>query len=129
MARQSLAVELGRFFHWQPEDIVTKSAFCQRRKAILPVFFQDLFAYTATLFYRCFTDHKRWRGKRLLFATDGTGLRLPNEPWIGEDFGFHQNQPDKRPSVRLLPTLDLLNNVLLRVDMHGQDSGEVVHAY
>ena len=121
LARQSLAVELGRFFHWRPQDIVTKSAFCQRRRAILPVFFRDLFAHTADLFYRCFTDHKRWKGKRL-FATDGTGLRLPNEPWIGETFGFHLNQHDQRPSVRLLLTLDLLlNNVVLRVDRHGSD--------
>ena len=120
LARQSLAVELGRFFHWHPENIVTKSAFCQRRKAIHPTFFRDLFYRTARLFYRCFPNHKRWKGKRL-FAVDGTGLKLPNEPWLGEAFGYHQNQYDRSASVRLLPTLDVLNNVLLRVDLHTQN--------
>ena len=128
LARQSLAVVVGRFFDWRPEDIVTKSAFCQRRKAISPDFFRQLFTQTAALFYRCFVDHKRWKGKRL-FAVDGTGLRLPNEPWIGEAFGFHLNQHDQRPSVRLLPTLDVLNNILLRVDLHNQNSAEIVQAY
>ena len=128
LARQSLAVELGRFFHWQPEAIVTKSAFCQRRKAIEPGFFQDLFYRTAQQFYRCFPDYKRWRGKRLV-AVDGTGLRLPNESWLGEAFGFHKNQHDCRPSVRLVCTLDVLNNVLMRVDMHTQNSAEIVEAY
>ena len=128
LARQSLAVELARFFHWQPEDIVTKSAFCQRRKAIAPAFFQDLFYHSADSFYRCFPQHNRWRGKRL-FAVDGTGLKLPNKAAIGQAFGYHHNQYAKGPSVRLLPTLDLLNNILWRVDLHAQDSAEIVHAY
>ncbi|WP_232830075.1 hypothetical protein [Lewinella sp. IMCC34191] len=59
LARQSLAVELGRFFRWRPEDIVTKSAFCQRRKAITPTFFKDLFVQTSRLFYRHFPRHRR----------------------------------------------------------------------
>jgi hypothetical protein len=128
LPRQSLAVELGRLFRWRPADLVTKSAFCQRRKAIDPRFFRDLFRRSARLFYRCFTEHKRWKGKRL-FAVDGSGLKLPDEPWLGEALGYHQNQHDKSASVRLLPTLDLLNNVLLRVDLHTQNSAEIVHAY
>ena len=128
LARQSLAVELGRFFAWEPQQIVTKSAFCQRRKAIHPYFFRDLFELTAQSFYRYFPDHKRWKGKRL-FAVDGTGQSLPREPWIGEHFGFHQNQHTRRPSTRLLLTHDLLNNIIYRVNLHGQDCAEIIPAY
>ena len=128
LARQSLAVELARFFRWKPEEIVTKSAFCQRRKAIKPDFFHDLFEQSHKQFYKCFTDCHRWKGKRLI-AVDGSGQKLPNEHWIGEAFGFHQNQHDNRPSTRLLFTFDVLNSIIMRVDFHTQKSAEVIHAY
>ena len=128
LARQTLAVELGRFFNWHPKEIVTKSAFCQRRKAIAANFFRDLFDRTASLFYHCFPQHKRWHGKRL-FAVDGTGQRLPYEKVIGEAFGTHMNQHGARPSMRLLLTHDVLNNVLYRVDFYNQNSSEIYTAY
>ena len=128
LARQTLAIELGRFFHWQPERIVTKSAYCQRRQAIAAEFFRDLFFRTAQLFYKSFADHKRWHGKRL-FAVDGTGQRLPYEDVIGEAFGTHMNQHGARPSMRLLLTHDVLNNILYRVDFYNQNSSEIYSAY
>jgi hypothetical protein len=128
LLRRSLAVELARFFRWKPEEIVTKSAFCQRRKATKPKFFLDLFKQSYKQFYNCFTDHRRWKGKRLI-AVDGSGQKLPYEYWIGEAFGFHQNQHDNRPSTRLLFTFDVLNSIIMRVDFHTQKSAEVIHAY
>ncbi len=128
LARQSLAVVLGRFFQWNPKRIVTKSAFCQRRQAIKPEFFRDLFYHTATLFYRCFPNYKRWKGKRLL-AVDGTGQALPKYDWIGEEFGFHLNQHTGRPSARLLITHDVLNNIINDVNLHNQNTAEIVKAY
>ncbi len=128
LARQTLAVELARFFNWQPDEIVTKSALCQRRKAIAANFFRDLFDHTASLFYHCFPEHKRWRGKRL-FAVDGTGQRLPYETALGQAFGTHMNQHGARPSMRLLLTHDVLNNVLYRVDFYNQNSSEIYTAY
>lgn len=128
LARQSLAVELARFFRWKPKDIVTKSAFCQRRKAIKPEFFLDFFEQSNQQFYKCFPNSHRWKGKRLV-AVDGSGQKLPNEHWIGEAFGFHLNQHDNRPSTRLLFTFDVLNRIIMRVDFHTQQSAEVIHAY
>ena len=128
LARQSLAVELGKFFRWKPELLVTKSAFCQRRKHIMPVFFRDLFERTAKWFYTCFADHKRWKGK-LLLAVDGSGQALPNFPWLGRVFGIHLNQHDSRPSLRMLLTHDVLNNIINRVDLHNQNTAEIVCAY
>ena len=128
LARQSLAVELGRFFRWRPEDIVTKSAFCQRRKAIKPSFFKELFRQTTRLFYHHFPHHRRWKGMRLI-AVDGTGQALPNFAWLGRVFGFHLNQHANRPSMRLLICHDVLNNIINSVTFHTQNSSEITHAY
>lgn len=56
LLRQTLAVELARFFQWKHKNIVTKSAFCQRRQAIKSQFFTDLFEQTHRQFYPCFPN-------------------------------------------------------------------------
>ena len=128
LARQTLALELARFFDYQPQRTVTKSAFCQRRQLIKPTFFHDFFYRTVQLFYDCFPDHKRWKGKRLL-AVDGTGQALPNFEPVGDYFGTHLNQHGARPSTRLLLTHDLLNNIIYRLDYHSQQTAEITEAY
>ena len=128
LPRQTLAMELANFFRFRPHDIVTKSAFSQRRKAIDPTFFRHFFHRTAEQFYSSLSDHQRWKGKHLR-AVDGTGQSLPFYAEIGEEFGFHQNQHTARPSTRLLLTHDVLNNIIWEVNLHGQDTAEIVSAY
>ncbi|MCP9237977.1 IS4 family transposase [Lewinella sp. JB7] len=128
LVRKSTAVELHDFFGYLGLAPVTKSAFAQRRRAIRPAFFRDFFHRSAEGFYTCFKHARRWRS-RLLIAVDGTGQTLPREGWIGEAFGFHQNQHDNVPSTRILLTYDLLNRIILRADLHTQKSGEIRHAY
>jgi hypothetical protein len=128
LLRHTLAIELFGCFSCTNERPVTKSAFCQRRQLIKPAFFHHLFTLSAKTFYRCFPNHRRWRGK-LLFAIDGTGQRLPNEQWIGEIFGFHRNQHNARPSTKLLIFFDIFNKIIYRVIFHAQKSGEITHAY
>jgi len=70
LLRRTLAIELFECFDFSGSLPVSKSAFSQRRKLIKPEFFRDLFTLSATAFYRCFRQHRRWRGK-LLFAVDG----------------------------------------------------------
>ncbi|MEM7572145.1 MAG: hypothetical protein AAF433_04560 [Bacteroidota bacterium] len=111
LVRKSTAIELYDLFTFCRSKPVTKSAFCQRRKLIKPIFFQDLFQLTVYQFYRSFKNVHTWRGLRL-FAVDGTGQTLPRESWIGEAFGFHKNQHDQVPSTRLLITFDLLNKII-----------------
>lgn len=41
--------------------------------------------YPPQQFYECFKT-KHWKGLRL-WAADGTGFRLPDEEWLGEEFG------------------------------------------
>ena len=128
LPRQTLAMELANFFRFKPEEIVTKSAFCQRRKLIDPDFFQHFFHRTAEQFYTAFPDHHRWKGKHLR-AVDGTGQSLPYFTHIGEHFGFHQNQYAARPSTRLLFTHDVLNNIIWDANFHGHDTAEIIWAY
>ena len=128
LMRKSTAIELLDFFNKVNQKSVTKSAFVQRRQLIKPAFFKDFFHFTAQQFYRTFPNHKTCKKLRV-FAVDGSGQRLPNEPWIGEAFGFHLNQHDRVPSTRILATFDILNKIIYRVDLHNQKSSEITHAY
>lgn len=60
-----------------------------------------------------------------MWATDGTGLRLPDEPWIGADFAWHENQYGRVPSIRWLCTYDVLNKVITDVVLHSRREAEV----
>ncbi|WP_157976315.1 hypothetical protein, partial [Lewinella sp. IMCC34191] len=103
---KSTAVELHDFFVSLGSFPVTKSAIVQRRKHIRPLFFKDFFYQSVQAFYASFRHARRWRS-HLLIAVDGTGQTLPRESWIGQAFGFHQNQHDNVPSTRILLTYDL----------------------
>jgi len=128
LMRKTTAIELHDFFERLKQLPVTKSAFCQRRKLIKPIFFFDLFKLSSTIFYKQFQYYKTWKN-RLLLAVDGTGQTLPNEQWIGEAFGFHRNQHDEVPSTRILFTYDVLNSIIHRADFHTQKTGEITVAY
>ncbi|TAK45892.1 MAG: hypothetical protein EPO28_03160, partial [Saprospiraceae bacterium] len=127
-----LCVELDRFFDWLNTGAFspTKSALVQARQKLLPKFFKDMFMFGVALFYKCFKA-KRWKGMRL-WAADGTGFRLPDEEWLGEEFGWHSNQhnrPDSyRDSTRLLAHFDLLNQVVTAVQFHTRHVAETVMA-
>lgn len=64
-----------------------------------------------------------------MWACDGTGLRLPNEPWIGDHFGWHQNQHRRVPSTRILCTFDVLNQLIVNVALHPRELSERRVAY
>jgi hypothetical protein len=128
LMRKSTAIELFDFFAGLNQEAVTKSAFVQRRQLIKPQFIKDFFLHSAQQFYACFSHYHTFRGLRV-FAVDGTGQRLPREPWIGQAFGYHLNQHDRVPSTRILATFDLLNKIIFRVDLHTQKSAEITHAY
>lgn len=93
---------------------------------IKPDFFRDFFLHTTQAFYHRFPV-KTWRRFRLL-AVDGTGLRLPDESWLGEALGWHENQHGHVPSVRWLITFDLLNQIIIKVQLHPRRQGEITVA-
>ena len=128
LLKSTLCVELDRFFDWlnTGEFSPTKSALVQARQKLLPKFFKDMFMFGVRLFYECFKT-KRWKGMRL-WAADGTGFRLPDEPWLGEEFGWHGNQHKRGPSTCLLAHYDLLNQLVTAVQFHNQQVNETVVA-
>lgn len=128
LMRKSTAIELVDFFGKLQQPGVTKSAFCQRRTLIKPEFFAELFSLSAHLFYAHFPSRKTFRGLRV-FAVDGTAQRLPNEAHLGRVFGFHLNQHDRVPSIRILATFDVLNRIFYRLDFHEQKTSEITTAY
>ena len=109
LLKKTLSIELFDFFRALKLDTATKSAFVQARRKLKAVFFTSFFLHTTQVFYRRFPA-KRWKGFRL-WACDGAGLRLPNEAWVGNAFGWHQNQHSRAPSIglgylkRFLPAL------------------------
>jgi hypothetical protein len=128
LLKSTLCVELDRFFDWlgSGEFSPTKSALVQARQKLLPRFFRDFFMFGVALFYRYFKA-KRWKGMRL-WAADGTGFRLPDEEWLGEEFGWHGNQHNRVPSTRLLAHYDLLNEIITAVQFHTRYVAEIVIA-
>lgn len=128
LLKSTLCVELDRFFDWlsSGDCSPTKSALVQARQKILPRFFKDMFLFGVGLFYATFKA-KRWKGMRL-WATDGTGFRLPDEEWLGEEFGWHGNQHHRVPSTRLLACYDLLNSLITAVQFHTRHVSELVMA-
>lgn len=124
LLKKTLAVELDQFFDWlgTGEVSVTKSALVQARQKLLPRFFVDFFQVSADSFYRCF-NFKRWMGFRL-WATDGSGFRLPDEPELGEAFGWHGNQHNLVPSARMLVCFDVLNNLVTKLQFHARTTSE-----
>lgn len=128
LLKTTLNVELDRFFDWlgTDEKSPTKSALVQARQKLLPKFFKDMFMFGVLLYYDCFKA-KRWKGMRL-WAADGTGFRLPDEEWLGDEFGWHGNQHNRVPSTRLLAHYDLLNQIITAAQFHTRHVAETVVA-
>lgn len=100
----------------------TKSALVQARNKIRYAFFADMFHLTSDLFYHCF-EALRWKTFRL-WATDGSGFRLPDTDEMGEEFGWHANQYSAVPSARILVHFDVLNQVIANAFLHTRYEAE-----
>jgi Transposase DDE domain len=128
LLKTTLSVELDQFFDWLDtgQRSMTKSALVQARQKLLPRFFRDFFQFSVAAFYHHFKA-TRWKGF-LLWATDGSGFRVPNEPELGEAFGWHGNQHDLVPSARMLVCYDLLNHLVAALQFHKRSTSESVIA-
>ena len=128
LLKTTLSVELDQFFDWlgTGEFSVTKSALVQARQKLLPRFFRDFFQFSVAAFYQ-HLKIRRWKGFRL-WATDGSGFRLPGESELGEAFGWHGNQHNLVPSARMLVCFDLLNCLVSALQFHTRNTAEVVVA-
>lgn len=128
LLKSTLCVELDQFFSWldKGETSPTKSALTQARQKLLPRFFKDMFMLSVSLFDQCYKI-KRWKGMRL-WASDGTGFGLPQEEWLGDEFGWAFNQHGAVVSGRILACYDLLNQLITAVQFHTNQVSELVVA-
>lgn len=117
-------MELEQFFaQVSPHALpATKSALTQARKKLLPLAFEDILKHSVEAFFQCF-EPLRWKGFRL-WATDGSGFRLPDAPGMGDTFGWHGNQHNCVPSTRMSLCFDLLNEVITDLRLHPRDISE-----
>ncbi len=124
LLKRSNSVELEQFFaQVSPHALpATKSALTQARKKLLPLAFEDILKHSVEAFFQCF-EPLRWKGFRL-WATDGSGFRLPDAPGMGDTFGWHGNQHNCVPSTRMSLCFDLLNEVITDLRLHPRDISE-----
>ena len=112
LIKRSLKVELQDFlaFGLHQEISYTKSAFCQSREKIKPVFFQDLNQKLVELVYEKNTERiKKWKGF-LLVGVDGSTAYLPNNKDTSFYFGTQSNQYMEVPMARIIKFHDVLND-------------------
>lgn len=112
LIKRSLKVELQDFlaFGLRQEISYTKSAFCQSREKIKPVFFQDLNQKLVELVYEKNTERiKKWKGF-LLVGVDGSTAYLPNNKDTSFYFGTQSNQYMEVPMARIIKFHDVLND-------------------
>lgn len=113
LPKRSLSVELQDFFASlaDSEPPCTKSAFCQRRGKLNPVFFQVWNQFLVECFYKYYHDHiKRWRGFRLL-AVDGSTGYLIDKPEVIAHFGTQGNHHSQVPMARIMQIMNVLNDI------------------
>ena len=127
LLKRSLSVELESFFSHIGSSTVTKSAFCQQRRKLKPVFFcgwND--ALTSSYYRNAQGQERRWRGFRV-FAIDGTKLSLPNTPALRQHFGYSTNQyGTKSATARASVLYDVLNKLVVK-SSYAHQRGRAYH--
>ena len=113
LPKRSLSVELQDFFEvlGQSDTACTKSAFCQQRAKLNPLFFAVWNQWLVTSFYHHYGNKaKRWRGFRVQ-AVDGSSAYLLHTEGLVAHFGTQSNQHIATPLARVLQVHDVLNDL------------------
>jgi hypothetical protein len=115
--KSSVQVELDRFYKtlFQSSnnfDSISRSAFTQSRKKLLPEAFIELADEQLNYFSANALKNKTWKGYRLV-AIDGSTLNLPDSSEIQQHFGFTHNQHDQINKARCSFAYDVLNELIL----------------
>ena len=111
--KKSLQLELDNFFNGVngTNFNVTKQAFSEARKKILPDAFIKMSNEILKWFYKD-TDFKRYKGYRLL-SIDGTVLEINNSEKLRDEFGFIENQTLKVARARAAGLYDVENDIII----------------
>lgn len=112
-------MELDQFFKVINEQNdasqhITKSAFFQARKQLSYTAFIDINHQIIDRLYEKPKFYKTWKGFRLC-ATDGSFIRLPNEPDIIEHFGVQKGREGQTDCPMGLASVfyDVMNNMVI----------------
>lgn len=120
-----LSVCLSDFFQDQGKPIPTKSSFSQARSSLCFKTFKRLNLLICKLFYSHATT-KKWKGFRIL-AVDGSTLRLPDHPSLGEKFSRHAFGANKSVQYwmsRVSFLYDVFNKIVLDAQMERFNTSE-----
>lgn len=115
--KSSVQVELDRFYKSLTQDssefeTISRSAFTQSRKKLLPSAFIEL-TQEQLSYFQTYAPHKKtWENYRLV-AIDGSILNLPNGNEIKEHFGFVRNQHEEIVQARCSFAYDVCNELVL----------------
>lgn len=118
--KKSYSIEIAGFYdHIEAvEEVVSKSAFCQQRMKIKPLFFACLNEVLVKSYYRHYADKvKRWKGHRLI-AVDSSTIYLTKTPDIIDLFGTFRNQSGEVAMGRLASAFDVLNGLTIWSDLY-----------
>ena len=118
--KRSLSIEIREYFSALSPSVSCpgKSAFCQQRSKISPLFFQSWNSRLVELFYIFYGNHvQRWRGY-LIQAVDGSTAYLMNKRDVITHFGVQENQHVSIPMARIMQIYDILNDVSVWGDIY-----------
>ncbi|AVP56098.1 transposase IS4 family protein [Clostridium tetani] len=110
--KKSLQIELDDFFKkvLDTDVIVTKQAFSQARRKVLPEAFIYLLDKVNEGFYN--VSFKKYHGYRLL-AIDGTMLEIHNSEELRNTFGYIENQNAKVARAKASALYDIENDMII----------------
>lgn len=94
---------------------VTKQAVSRARRGIMPSLFKELFNCSVDIFSRSDVSRKLWRGKKAVYAIDGSKIQIPNSPSNFEKFGeiFNSDNLEKRSAMALISVIyDVMNDFI-----------------
>jgi hypothetical protein len=126
--KYAVQTELDRFFKSltqsdEPFETISKSAFTQSRKKLLPSAFIELYEEQLTYFEQNAPHKQSWKGYRLV-AIDSSLLNLPNSVPIKEHFGFVHNQHEQMNRARCSFAYDICNELILDAQIVAHRSCE-----
>lgn len=127
LVKGSLQEELDAFFQIFngsefEEQVVTKSAFCQARKQLLPSAFKALSDHFIRRYYQK-AEINHWHGFRLC-AVDGSFLRLPDTDELRDYFGCHRSAKSLSTQALMSSCYDVLNGMTLDLQIAPGKSSE-----
>jgi hypothetical protein len=119
--KKSLQSELNQVFN--NETSCTKSAFCQARKKLKVLFFEDVFYQTVLSFYKHYRA-KTFKNYRL-WACDTSVQALPDNEETRK-MGIHKNQHKSVASIKISVYFDVFNKLITLFELFDKRTADLM---